>query len=108
MSDAKLSDAENFLKRNEREDFGSDTSPDAFPCPRRRRGGIFYGTIFAGATLTSNSQVKVSTMTYRDPYPSKQTRLAKAAEISRRKSLALNFTALALIAAGFLLHNWPI
>ena len=47
-------------------------------------------------------------MTYRDPYPSKQTRLAKAAEISRRKSLALNFTALALIAAGFLLHNWPI
>jgi hypothetical protein len=47
-------------------------------------------------------------MAYRDPYPSKQSRAVKAAEINRRKSLALNITALALVAAGLLLHNWPL
>ena len=47
-------------------------------------------------------------MAYRNPLAGKQARAAKAAEIKRRKSLALNFTALALLATGFLLHNWPL
>jgi hypothetical protein len=48
-------------------------------------------------------------MANRDPHPGKyQSRTVEVAQTSRRKSLALNFTALALVAAGFLLHNWPL